>query len=136
MSSISMGLNGHGISIDNKPSNPGTLNAWLKANRGYTQGDDLEESALPRINASTVSWPSDGMHTANDLSVDIVRGYLLRGRTVVANVMNGGHFVLVVGFNYSAPTQMMVHDPGFTRASYDYKADIMGWRVFDLNLPL
>ena len=91
---------------------------------------------MPRINASTVSWPSDGMHTANDLSVDIVRGYLLRGRTVVANVMNGGHFVLVVGFNYSAPTQMMVHDPGFTRASYDYKADIMGWRVFDLNLPL
>jgi len=40
-----MGLNGHGISIDNKPSNPGTLNAWLKANRGYTQGDDLEVSA-------------------------------------------------------------------------------------------
>lgn len=95
-----------------------------------------QESALPGVNRTAVSWPADGMHTTNDLGVDTVRGYLLRGRTVVANVMHGGHFVLVVGFNYSAPTQMFVHDPGFTRDSYDYKADIVGWRIFDLNLPL
>lgn len=45
MSSISMALNGHGISIAGQPSNPGTLNAWLKANNGYTQDDDLEVPA-------------------------------------------------------------------------------------------
>jgi len=45
-------------------------------------------------------------------------------------------FVLVVGFNYSAPTQLLVHDPGFNTNSYDYKEDVVGWRVFDLNLPL
>ena len=27
----------------------------------YSDGDDLEESAIPKINPTHVSWPSDGM---------------------------------------------------------------------------
>ena len=42
-------------------------------------------SALP--NATAVRWPSDGMHTANDLPYMTIRAYQLQGRTVIANVM-------------------------------------------------
>jgi len=45
-----MGLNGHSIAIADKVSNPGTLNAWLRTHKGYTQQDDLEvnKSCLSR----------------------------------------------------------------------------------------
>ena len=137
MSSCSMALRGNGVALgDGKhntiAANPGTLNTWLRNNHGYTSGDDLDESALPRINATAVRWPSDGMHTANDLPYMTIRAYQLQGRTVIANVMQGHHFVLVTGWNYTDPDMVLVNDPGFDRASYSYSKDVVGWRLFDI----
>ncbi len=46
---------------------------------------------------ASVKWPSDAMHRTNDLPYDTVAQYLQEGRIVIANVMKGRHFVLVVG---------------------------------------
>ena len=51
---------------------------------------------------------------------------------VVANVMNGRHFVLATGWSDSDPQTVYVNDPGFSRSSYDY-SDIVGWRLFDMS---
>lgn len=48
ISSVSMALNYYHITIGHQPVNPGTLNAWLRANNGYS-GDDLEEVSLERL---------------------------------------------------------------------------------------
>ena len=58
MSSVSMGLNGWGVYVDAETSNPGTLNAWLKKNGGYS-GDDLIENALNEIVPNM--WSPGGM---------------------------------------------------------------------------
>jgi hypothetical protein len=133
MSSCSMALRGRGVAVGGQPANPATLNAWLRANHGYVTGDDLDESALPRFNATAVRWPSDGMHTSNDLPYMTIRGYQLQGRTVIANVMQGHHFVLVTGWNYTDPDAVLVNDPGFDRTAYSYSKDVVGWRLFDIE---
>jgi hypothetical protein len=49
---------------------------------------------------------------------------------VIANVDNGGHFVLVTGFD-SGNVNFYVNDPGFDRQSYTYD-QIVGYRIFDI----
>lgn len=46
MSSTSMALGGHDITVSGQSANPGDLNAWLKTNHGYIQ-NDLIESVVP-----------------------------------------------------------------------------------------
>ena len=98
MTSISMAINGWGISIDGNASNPGTLNTWLRNNNGYNSENDLQEKAIPNIDPGRIKWPFTGMHRTNDLSIYEVRGDLLKERVVIINVMDGAHFVLVTGF--------------------------------------
>lgn len=112
-----------------------------------------------------VAWPADGMHRTNDLTPDEVAEYLgiptakeekaeasgahagLRGtssrvsdsskkhRVVIANVLHGGHFVLVQGLggkNASGPeASVFVHDSGFARGIYSF-SEVVGWRIFDM----
>lgn len=74
------------------------------------------------------------MHRSSDLTLDQVRGQLLKGRTVIANVMHGGHFVLVQGFQYgSAEDDLLVNDPGFNKTTYSLSKDVVGWRIFDIE---
>lgn len=131
MSSVAMSLAGKGILIGANVSNPGILNQWLRNNGGYDSSNDLEEDVVPNINTAEIAWPADGMHTTNDLSIEQVRAYLLRGRTMIANVMHGGHFVLMVGFDLSNPDAILVNDPGFNVTAYSYASDVVGWRIFD-----
>ena len=146
MSSTSMAIGGKGITISGASSNPGTLNSWLKANGGYTQGNDLIESDVPKVDPAHISWPSDAMHPTNDLPVETIIGYLQRGRPVIANVMQGHHFVLVTGWNgaeesaalrgaspYSSVDTLFVNDPGFNRDTYSYSQDVVGWRLFNMT---
>lgn len=137
MSSTSMALNGSGVRVGENGTNPGSLNAWLRANGGYTSGDDFIESALPKLDPSRVSWPKDAMHTTNDLSVETVRSYLSASppRVVIANVMKGRHFVLVVGWHDGDNDTLLVNDPGFDRGNYSYSSDVVGWRIFDMQGP-
>ncbi len=101
------------ILIGGQASNPGVLNSWLRANNGYDANNDLEEAVVPQINPTHISWPSDGMHTKNDLPYATIAQYLKAGRPVIANVMHGGHFVLVVGYDADGDT-LYVNDPGFS----------------------
>jgi len=135
MSSTAMALYGYGIKTpDGAAVNPATFNTWLKAHGGYV-GDGLAEGVVPKMSPGRIVWPSDGMHTKNDLSIDTVRSYLQKGRVMIANVNHGGHFVLGIGYDNAAgkETTLLVHDPGFDRTSYDLKTDVMGWRIFDLK---
>lgn len=151
MSSISMALGGHSIPIPTSKgyvdSNPRSLNNWLKANGGYDSSNDLDEAAVAKMNPSRISWPADGMHVKNDLSVATVIDYLKQGRVVIANVMKGHHFVLVTGYDLQDTVEdriagkgisasgafFYVHDPGFTTGIYSYAADVVGWRLFDMK---
>ena len=135
MSSTSMALRGSNIPIPPPPSSgsvsadPGTFNSWLKANGGYDDSNDFIESSAEQING--VVWPADAMHKTNDLSFDTVRSYIQKGRIMIANVNQGHHFVLAVGWGDDADT-IMVNDPGYDRDSYSYSKDIVGWRIFDM----
>lgn len=139
MSSTSMGLAGTIIPIheDNDSSNkgvqanPGTLNEWLNDNGGYDSTNDMYESVVPKIDPSRITWPADGMHRTNDLPFSTVSEYISKGRIVIGNVMNGGHFVLLTGFSSDGDT-FAVNDPGFATESYSYSKDIVGYRIFDM----
>ena len=138
MSSISMALAGHGIQIPINMSgkkahlwsDPGTFNSWLKSNGGYEDGDDLDEAAVPAVAPGKVVWPKDGMHTRNDIPYIALIGMLTK-RVLIANVMAGRHFVLVVGTSPDGDT-LYVNDPGFSTTSYSYSKDVVGWRIFDM----
>ncbi|KAA0156399.1 hypothetical protein FNF29_01191 [Cafeteria roenbergensis] len=132
MSSTTMALAGHHINVDGKSPNPGILNSWLRDNHGYI-GNDLVESAVANVDPSRVSWPADAMHTKNDVPLHKIQEMLRAGRPVIANVMQGHHFVLVVGWNATNPDALAINDPGFNRETYSYTRDVVGWRLFDMK---
>jgi hypothetical protein len=134
MSSTSMGLAGTGIPIKAPliDSTPKTLNVWLKNNDGYDDSNDLIETQVPLIDPSRIAWPEDAMHKTNDLSYETVRSYLDKGRIVIANVNNGGHFVLLTGYSETDGDTFAVNDPGHDRDTYSYKNDVVGYRIFDM----
>jgi hypothetical protein len=99
---------------------------------GYDGQDDLEESVVPNIDRSRITWPSDGEHRINDLSYSTIASYLKSPRVVIANVMHGRHFVLVTGYSNDEDT-IYVNDPGFNTLTYSYKKDVVGWRIFDMK---
>jgi len=135
MSSTSMAIAGKKILIASIPSNPGVLNSWLRNNGGYDDDNDLEEGAVPKIAPDLISWPADGMHTKNDLPISAIKQYLIYGRPVIANVMHGGHFVLVVGRDAENDDTLYVNDPGFNTTTYSYSKDVVGWRLYEMRSP-
>ena len=54
---------------------------------------------------------------------------------MIANVMKGAHFVLVIGWDSVNTDTLYVNDPGFNKLSYSYKNDVVGWRLFDMSSP-
>ena len=138
MSSTSMALAGHGIDVAGSGANPGSLNAWLRANGGYTPTNDFEESAIENVSSllksGAATWPKDGMHRKNDLDWATIREYLSAQppRVVIANVLHGHHFVLTVGLSGDGDT-ILVNDPGFDKTNYSYSKDVVGWRIFDMT---
>ena len=58
--------------------------------------------------------------------------FLERGRVVIANVNNGGHFVLLTGYSKSDNDTFAVNDPGYNRDYYSYSNDVVGYRIFDM----
>ena len=143
MSSTAMALHGHGIRIAHGvprplrglPITPGSFNSWCQGHGGLV-GDDLEENAVPALDPEHIAWSeAGGMHRTNDLSVADVAARLAQGQPVIANVMGGRHFVLVVGTDKiagSRNTTLFVHDPGFYRIAYDMQ-DVVGWRLFNMT---
>lgn len=131
MSSTAMGLAGSGIPIQNISADPQNFNQWLRDNEGYS-GNNLIETQVPLIDPARIAWPDDGMHKTNDLPYDTVAAYLEKGRIVIGNVNAGGHFVLIVGYTADKDT-LIVNDPGYSRDTYSYSKDVMGFRIFDMK---
>jgi hypothetical protein len=90
------------------------------------------------------------MHTKNDIPMASIRTLIASGagcaavlcdrtefpcagRPVIANVMKGGHFVLVVGWDTVDSDTLYINDPGFDRQTYSYASDVVGWRLFQMN---
>jgi hypothetical protein len=134
MSSTAMGLAGWKVPIPQAtPSDttPQNLNAWLKGNQGYAD-NSLIESVVPSIDLKRITWGEDAFHSTNDLSFATVCSYIELGRVVIANVHNGGHFVLITGCMSDKDT-FSVNDPGFDTLSYSYKNDVVGYRIYDIT---
>jgi len=138
MSSISSAIAGTGITIPPHRivSNPATVNVFLQTHPGgfVDNSSALNESVIPEINPLRIQWPADGMHHSNDLSFATIKQYIdqKQPRIVIANVMHGQHFVLVVGYRNDNDT-LVVNDPGFNRNTYSYSQDVVGWRIFDMK---
>ena len=137
MSSTSMALRQRGILIpgDDTPernATPGALNEWLRTHGGYVSGmDDLDEAAIARLAPGRIAWTNASMHRTNDLSWGQVVALINAGAAVIANVMEGHHFVLVVGYDDALRGDVLfVNDPGFTKPSYSYAKDVVGWRLY------
>ena len=135
MSCTAMGLSGASINISNATSaDPASLNSWLRSHGGYDGSNDLFEEVVPQIDPSRVSWPPDGMHRTNDLAFDEACDFVRGGRVVVANVRDGGHFVLITGCGGDGDT-FSVNDPGFMVDEYSFKDDVVGYRIYDMLRP-
>jgi hypothetical protein len=135
MSSTAMAIRGSGIPIYVDPSTdstPGTLNQWLKANGGYDGSNNLIETQVPLINPEKIFWLDDAFHKVNDLAFETVCEYINKGRIMIANVNNGGHFVLLTGYSTTDGDTFTVNDPGYHRDTYSYKNDVVGYRIFDM----
>lgn len=130
MSSTAMALKGTDINIESSSSDPQTLNDWLIDNDGY-DNNNLIEGQVPLINPDRISWPDDAFHSTNDLSFSTIASYLDKGRVVIANVNDGGHFVLLIGYGDDNDT-FYINDPGYTKETYSYSQDVVGYRIFDM----
>ena len=110
----------------------GGSNEWLRTHSGYVPGtDDLDETAIARLAPGRVAWTNASMHRTNDLSWGQVVALVNAGAVVIANVMGGRHFVLVVGYDEATHGDVLfVNDPGFTQPSYSYSNDVVGWRLY------
>lgn len=93
-----------GVSID-----PGSLNSWLKNNGGYANGCDIIWSAPDKFGVTSFQ----GKETASES--EICSG-VSQGHGIIANVMNGGHYVLITGC--AGNGVFYVNDPGFSYTTY------------------
>jgi hypothetical protein len=123
MSSLSMAMNGLGVTIDGDAANPGTFNSWLEANSGYLclDGDcnNLVLNAVSGINA-TIQLVGEQPKP----SIQEIQAGLLQGDTIyIAHVHNNGHFVLLTGFDAAAPDSFDVND-----AFYNSTVRVWWWR--------
>lgn len=108
MSSVAMALAGTGHSY-----NPGTLNTWLTHHGGYVSGDAFVWASVNSI----------GLTYEGKVSNSQIKAELDKGRVVILNVHNGGHWVLAHGYSGD---NILVNDPGFSTTSYSLSQIVNG----------
>jgi hypothetical protein len=94
-------------------TNPSQLNAWLKANGGYAGGCNIYWARVDAFGKTRCAGSQRG-------SYQQVCSWVASKYGVVANVNNGGHWVLVTGCDGKG--NIMVNDPGYQRTSYPFTA--------------
>eukprot|EP01111_Echinosteliopsis_oligospora_P006974 TRINITY_DN21480_c0_g1_i1.p1 TRINITY_DN21480_c0_g1~~TRINITY_DN21480_c0_g1_i1.p1 ORF type:complete len:197 (-),score=40.17 TRINITY_DN21480_c0_g1_i1:72-662(-) len=130
MSSVSMALNGKGITINGDIADPETLNTWLVANNGYSDTDMLQESVVAGIDEHLIQWVGAAYNNTAFSPSDIKQMLNDQTTIVILNVLQGHHFVLTVGYD-DGETNFYVNDPGFETLFYTY-SDIVGYRIFKM----
>ena len=98
-----------------RSENPGTINAWLKANGGYVGGDGLNWSVVDKLGGL--------LHYEGKLSSSVIKSSLDAGKVVICNVRNGGHWVLATGYSGDS---ISVNDPLFSVSSYTLSEIVPG----------
>lgn len=115
MSSVAMMLTTKGAKKD-----PGALNSWLKSNGGYASGCNIVWSAVNKLGVVTF------IGKQNPTESEICNG-LKAGHGLIANVHNGGHWVLLTGCNGNGVFR--VNDPGYSTTTYK-RSDIVDLAVY------
>eukprot|EP01103_Thecamoeba_quadrilineata_P017443 TRINITY_DN6194_c0_g1_i1.p1 TRINITY_DN6194_c0_g1~~TRINITY_DN6194_c0_g1_i1.p1 ORF type:complete len:171 (-),score=22.82 TRINITY_DN6194_c0_g1_i1:93-605(-) len=91
--------------------NPGTLNSWLIKNNGY-EGCNIIWSAVDPLGA--YQYTEQKKFSLSDLQ----SGAADCKKCFIANVRNGTHWVLIVGFK--SGDEFYVQDPYFNQDTYTY----------------
>ncbi len=104
MTSVAMMLKTKGVNVD-----PSSLDAWLTNNGGYAGGCNIYWAKVDAFGATTFM----GIEQANES--EICNG-LNAGHGIIANVNNGGHWVLLTGC--AGGGTFYVNDPGYSRTTY------------------
>eukprot|EP01033_Poteriospumella_lacustris_P007894 gene7894-5672_t len=104
MTSVAMMLATKGVSID-----PSSLDIYLSNNGGYANGCDIIWGRADDFGVTTFQ----GLEDANE--EEICNG-LSQGHGIIANVNNGGHWVLLTGC--AGNGVFYVNDPGYNRDTY------------------
>ena len=89
---------------------PGTLNSWLKSNSGYS-GCDIYWGSVDKLGFTSYQ----GMETAD---YNTICNGISNGHGIVANVHNGGHWVLLTGC--LGNNMYSVNDPGYSTTQYSH----------------
>jgi hypothetical protein len=104
MSSVAMILQTKGAGQD-----PGSLNSWLKSNGGYASGCNIVWASVDAFGVTSFQ----GIEQASESA--ICSG-LSQGHGIVANVHNGGHYVLLTAC--AGNGVFYVNDPGYSTTTY------------------
>ncbi len=117
ISSISMILNGCGLTIDGAASTPKTLNHWFANNDGYARGDFVRLNLLSKL----------GLVYYDELTFKPdMHNYFNSGKAVILEVNKGNHLVLMTG---SSGSNFLVNDPGSSKTTYTSK-EVVYARIF------
>lgn len=104
MTSVAMMLKTKGANVD-----PSSLDSFLTHNGGYASGCNIIWSAADKYGKTTFQ----AIETANES--EICSG-LSKGHGIIANVNNGGHWVLLT--SCAGNGVFNVNDPGYSRTQY------------------
>jgi Pyruvate/2-oxoacid:ferredoxin oxidoreductase delta subunit len=115
MTSVAMMLKTKGASVG-----PSSLDSYLTHNGGYANGCDIVWAAADHYGVTKFQ----AIETANES--EICSG-LSKGHGIIANVHNGGHWVLLTGCKGSGV--FTVNDPGYSTTTYSMK-DILREAVY------
>ena len=137
MSCVSMFVNGRNFTLPTgQSSNPGSLNAWLKANQGYKciagNCNNLVLDAPNRLAPpGHITFVSETEKPEDPLQV--LQG-LHQGMVYIAHVRNRSHFVLVLGMDPENPSTLLVNDPYYKTDSYPY-AEVSDFIIYQVAGP-
>ena len=110
MTSLSMALAGLGVQLDGAPVTPASLNRYLEAHSDYQcAAGDCNNLVLNCVHNITDRLALDGeaaKPSAAKMAADTAAGTVV----YIAHVHDGGHFVLVTGYDESTDS-FSVHDP-------------------------
>jgi len=104
MTSVAMILHTKGMNL-----NPSSLNKWLDREGGYVDGCDIVWASVDKMGRTTFQGIFSESYTT-------LCSKIREGHGVVANVMNGEHWVLLTGCDGSG--NYYVNDPGYDRNVY------------------
>jgi hypothetical protein len=88
---------------------PSSLDSWLTNNGGYASGCNIYWAKVDAFGVTTFQ----GIEKANES--EICSG-LSKNHGIIANVNNGGHWVLLTGC--AGNGVFYVNDPGYSRTTY------------------